>query len=430
MRVLVAVVPMAGHVGPLTGLVAELVRRGHPTRVHTGARYRERFARLGAVPVPWTAATDFDEEDPTAAFPRVRGSSTRRSLALVREAFLGTAAGQVADLDAALAEEPADVLVGEVFTLGPGLTADLRGLPWASVNALPPNVLSEELPPPGLNVAPARGRLGRHRDRGLRRGFAILTSGLERRYQRIRHELDLPPTPGPFGASFYSPYLSLLTGAPSLEHARGDLPSAMHFVGRLPVAGRSEPGPPPMRSGRPLVLLTQGTHNTDPADLLRPALEGLAGLPVDVLATTGRRGIADVGGPVPANTRVVDFVDFSAVLPQAAVVVANGGWGALLETLAAGVPLVVAGGDIDKPENARRVARAGAGVDLRTGRPRPAAVADAVRRVLADGSYAARASRLATELTALGGAGLAVDLIEDLARTGRPVNRTTEPWVV
>jgi len=40
---MVAVVPLAGHVGPVSGLVAELLKRGHDVRVYTGWRYRRRL---------------------------------------------------------------------------------------------------------------------------------------------------------------------------------------------------------------------------------------------------------------------------------------------------------------------------------------------------------------------------------------------------
>ena len=54
MRVLVAVVPLSGHVGPVSGLVAEMVARGHDVRVYTGERQRKRFDSIGARTVPWT----------------------------------------------------------------------------------------------------------------------------------------------------------------------------------------------------------------------------------------------------------------------------------------------------------------------------------------------------------------------------------------
>ena len=176
---------------------------------------------------------------------------------------------------------------------------------------------------------------------------------------------------------------------------------------------------------RPLVLVTQGTHDIDPAELIRPALAGLADVDVDVLATLGRRGLLDPGVPVPANARVVDVVDFAVGAPATtAVFVTNGGWGGVLAALAAGVPVIVAPGTAaDKPEIARRVARSGAGLDLRRRRASSRAVADAVRTVLADPRYAARAAGLGAELAAAGGASRAADLVEELARTRRPVTR-------
>ena len=68
------------------------------------------------------------------------------------------------------------------------------------------------------------------------------------------------------------------------------------------------------------------------------------------------------------------------------------------QALAHGVPLVVAGDSEDKPEVAARVHWSGVGVDLRTGRPSPARVAEAVRRVLARPAYAARAGALQAEI--------------------------------
>ena len=72
----------------------------------------------------------------------------------------------------------------------------------------------------------------------------------------------------------------------------------------------------------------------------------------------------------------------------------------MLAALARGIPLVVAGGDVDKPEVAARVAWAGAGVNLRTGRPRPRAVLAAWRRVSSDATYRANAQRIADSLAA------------------------------
>ncbi len=80
--------------------------------------------------------------------------------------------------------------------------------------------------------------------------------------------------------------------------------------------------------------------------------------------------------------------------------ITNGGYGGVQFALAHGVPLVVAGDTEDKPEIAARVAWSGAGINLRTGRPAQAAIAEAVRSVLAESDYRAGAGRLRDELAA------------------------------
>ncbi len=298
------------------------------------------------------------------------------------------------------------MVVADILSIGAGLVSELRGLPWAGLGLLAYNSTSRELPPPGFRVAPARGRLGRVRDRALWAAYRGVTSPFQRAYNKVRTDLGLPRDPEPYGVSLVSPWLMLATGGPSLQQSPTAPPDHVHFIGRLAPASSADFGPPPSRRGaRPRVLVTQGTHNRNPADLLQPALLGLADLEVEVVATTGRRGVTDVGIEIPANARVVDFLDFRAALADTTILVTNGGWGGVLEGLSAGVPLVVAGGDIDKPENAARVARSGAGINLRTGHPRPAAIAKAIVQLLDDPSYARRAGELGAELDQLGGAG-------------------------
>ena len=422
MRVLVAVVPLSGHVGPVSGLVAELVARGHEVRVYTGARHLARFAALGARVVPWTAARDFDESDLAAAFPKAAGSRLRTMIALVRDGFIGTAPGQVSDLQAELVREEADVLLVDSMSFGGMLTGERIGLPWALINVLPFNQTAVG-PPMGLPVKAWAGAAGRVRDRLLWMIYRLATIPFQRAYQRARREVGLPRSLAPYGLDLMSPWLVLATGCPGLGEPEAELLAQVRYVGRLPVAGGALPTAA-IDTDRPLIVVTQGTQDIDPDELLRPALAGLADAPVEVLATLGRRGLAGPGFPVPANARVVDVVDFVSVLPRAAVFVTNGGWGGVLAALSAGVPVVVAPGTAaDKPEVGRRIARSGAGVDLRRRRPSARAVADGVRTVLADPGYAARAAELGTELAAAGGVARAADLVEVLAATRRPVTR-------
>lgn len=122
-----------------------------------------------------------------------------------------------------------------------------------------------------------------------------------------------------------------------------------------------------------------------------------------VVVSTGGRPVADLPGPLPQNVRVAPYLPYDRLLPRIDVMVSNGGYGGVQQALAQGVPLVVAGRTEDKVEVCARVGWSGAGVDLRTNSPAPAAVADAVHRVLADAAYPDRARALAQAFAAAPG---------------------------
>jgi UDP:flavonoid glycosyltransferase YjiC (YdhE family) len=235
---------------------------------------------------------------------------------------------------------------------------------------------------------------------------------------RQRAAVGLPPSRETFNESIFSPSLILSTGVPALDYGRTDRPARLHWVGVLQGQAAALPPLPGWwgdLAGRRVVVVTQGTQNIDPADLLRPALEALAHLDVIAVALTGVHGRDELPFAVPANARVAGFVPFDALLPLTSVLITNGGWGGTLRALAHGIPLVIGGGDLDKPEIAARVEAAGAGVNLRSARPSAAAVRAAYDRITTDPSFPAAAHRVATDLADAGGAPRAAELLEAFA---------------
>ncbi|MFB9236155.1 glycosyltransferase [Plantactinospora siamensis] len=464
-RILVASLPFAGHVGPLGALSGELVDRGHAVTAYTGTRYRDRFA--GADLLRWNRAPDFDDADLAATFPRIGdGKGARGAIANSRYVLFGTAAAQAQDILAAARAAPFDLIVTDQLAFGGALAGEKLGVPWVSVAVTPLNLPSRDLPPPGMRVRPAAGRTIRPatgralrtRDAALR---GLLRAGsrlLEPQITRMRATVGLGPAASGGIDRLYSPHLVLAQGVPGLEYHRSDLPPHVRFVGRLArqraateagavqpdpvqpdpvqaaaapgcgpalraVAGGADPEPelPPWwpelaaarAAGRPVVHVTQGTLDVDPTDLLRPAVTGLAGEPALVVCTTGGRDPA-VLDPLPDNARVARFLPHDLLLPLVDAMVTNGGWGGVLNAVHAGVPLVVAGGSLDKPEVARRVAWSGVGLDLRTGRPRPERIRRAVTEVLARPAFRRRTAELSAALDAAGGTPRAAALIEEL----------------
>ncbi|GAA4287588.1 glycosyltransferase [Georgenia daeguensis] len=419
--ILMTAMPFAGHARPIRAVAAELVRRGHDVRVFTGRSCTGMFEQVGARTVPWQAAPDFDERDYAATFPRMRErKGFRQVLVNLEDLFLGTAPAQCTDLLAANDRQPWELLAGDPMALGTRFAAEHLGSRWASVSPIALWLPGKGIPPTGLGLLPAHGTAGRVRDTVLGAVAGAGTAALTRRYQHTRRAAGLAPDRETFATMWYSPQLVVGAGAPGLDYPRTDLPAHLRFVGDLtddgaPAADDDAALPDwwadVVGATVPVVHVTQGTANVDPRDLILPTLEALAGQDVLVVVGLGHR-TDPLPGPVPANARVAPMVPYPHLLPRTSVVVTNGGFGGVLQALRHDVPLIVAGGDLDKPEVAARIGWLGAGIDLRTGTPRPGAIADAYRRVSADPGYRAVAARLGAELRALGGTRAAADLLE------------------
>jgi MGT family glycosyltransferase len=412
-RLLVATVPLTGHVHPMAPLVAELVARGHDVRWTTGQKFAPTVARTGARFVAMRAARDWDDADLEAAFPALAGT---RGLARVKrqliEMFIAPMVDQLRDLEALA---PADAVLADSAHLGAGLFAERHRVPWFGLGISALMVPSVDTAPFGSAQPPDRaGPAGNRFLNWLI--FRVVFARVNRHYRRMRVAAGLPAGDATYFDAM-APDLFLQPTVPAFEYPRRDLPAQVRFIGPLPPpAGASQPLPAwwgdldaAARAGRPIVLVTQGTLATDPRELIAPALRGLADHDALVVATTGRPvELADV----PANARVAAYVPYGQLLPRVSVMVTNGGYGGVQQALAHGVPLVVAGGSEEKPEIAARVAWSGAGVDLRTGRPRPAKLRAAVARVLGEPGFRERARALADAIAGHDAPRLGADLIE------------------
>ncbi|CAI3796551.1 glycosyltransferase [Pseudarthrobacter sp. MM222] len=141
-----------------------------------------------------------------------------------------------------------------------------------------------------------------------------------------------------------------------------------------------------------------------------------------MVVSTGGRPVDTLTGPLPDNVRVASYLPYDELLPKTDVLVTNGGYGGVQFALRHGVPLVVAGQTEEKPEVCARVAWSGTGINLRTNRPKPEAVAEAVRAVLADSSYREAGSRIGSAIRASRGVDGLADLVAEVC-SGRPAER-------
>jgi MGT family glycosyltransferase len=390
-RILLGAFGDPGHAFPMIALGRGLAARGHDVTLQTWERWRADVEAEGLTFAPAPEYSVFPNGAEPLDFYEAVIYATRDTLPLVREL------------------EP-HVVVADILTLAPALAAELAGVPLAT---LIPHVFPESAP--GFPIYSLGARVPRT---GLGRAFwrraqKPVNNGLvlgRTQLNHTREQVGLPPTPHLHGGN--SRRLVLVGSFPQLEYPRA-WPAHVHVVGPLmwePAAADVEL--PPGRE--PLVLVAPSTSQDPEHDMLRAALRGLADAPVRVLATWNRR-LPSRPLPVPANTRLVDWVSYSRVMPHCDAVVCHAGHGTLARALSSGAAVVACPAVGDMNENAARLDWAGAGVRVPRSLIAPRPLRLAVQRALSDPAIRGRARELASWVQANDPADRAATLVERLA---------------
>jgi UDP:flavonoid glycosyltransferase YjiC (YdhE family) len=368
-----------GHAFPMIALGRALAARGHDVTLQTWRRWERHVRGEGMSFAPAPEYQVFPQGPEPLDFYEAVVHATRDTLPLVRE----------------LAPE---AVVADILTLAPALAGELDS---RRVATLIPHVHPHgrpEHPIYSLGARMPRTAAGRALWRGAQ---PVVQKGLERGRSELnetRARLGLPALPHVHGG--ISRELAIVATFPQLEYPR-EWPAGVEVVGPLLWEPPPEPGQPDSLADafapgdeRPLVLVAPSTAQDAGHRMLQAALEGLAELPVRVLATYNRR-LPSGALPVPDNARVVEWVVYSRTMPRCDVVVCHAGHGTLVRALSCGCPVVACPAAGDMNENSARVDWAGAGVRL----PRRFVTARTLRlavvRALAEPSIRARAREIA-----------------------------------
>ena len=430
--VLLAACPFTGHVRPTVQLAAGLVAAGHRVRVLTGARFAQSVQQVGAVFLPLPTAADLDESDLSHRFPeRASLDGVAAARFDMQRIFLDPMPAQLHALDAALAEEPAEVVVAEpLFLAAWPFTDRLDSPPVVTLGTMPPLSQNDAMPPVGTPLT-WLGPLAAPFHRAMHRvSQRALFGSVQAHGQHLLRSTGVRPPDHLFLDWPRAAAGLVQLSIPTFEPISG-WPSPVHFVGALTETPSASPGvnrrgldekdqatvDQAVANGVPVVHVTQGTAITsDFEQLLLPTLRALADRPVLVVATTGGRDTASLGRSLPANAVVRPWVDYDALLPKVSVMVTNGGYGGVHEALRHGIPLVLAGAQQDKAAIGTRLRRSGAGVAVASLTPGEGLLDRMVGEVLVEPRYRDPARRLAVEMAAAPGVAGAVAAVEGAAR--------------
>ncbi|TCO65332.1 glycosyltransferase [Actinocrispum wychmicini] len=410
-RFLISTMDAAGHVHPALPVAKALVERGHSVRWHVGAKYRALVENTGATWVEPRRTPTFDELPPVPD-PGLR--EPKAGFSALRKLLVERMAGQVADYEELM---PFDGLIVDLCSLGGQGLYERHGTPWATLGISPLTAPAPDIPRFGTGAPPPSNAFSRRMNALTMKAMTALgplvMKDLNEAYVSTRAALGLKPLPR--GANVFwhmqSPMLHMQAATPAIEYPRRHWPANVHFVGPLLPPATTAALPEwwaELDSAKAVVHVTQGTVATDPSILTKPALAGLASFDGLVVVTSPH----DLG-PVPANTRVAEFIPHSLLLPKVDAMVTNAGYNGVKMALSHAVPLVMAPWGNDQPDVAGRIAWAGAGVNLRKRTPSPGAIRQGVATVL-DGSYHQAARRIQAEFREYPDGSRAAHLLEEL----------------
>ena len=409
-RYLVYTSPARSHLYPVVPTLEELRRRGHEVVVRTLSSEVGLLRELGFEAESIDPAIERKEHADWQARTPIGALQVAIHTVLERARYDGP------DLRRAIEEERPDVLLIDINTWGAMAAAETARLPWATWCPYFLPTPSRDAPPFGLGLPPARGALGRLRDRLLSPVLFGIYNRQAPELDAVRTDLGAPPVRRIERAMLRAPLMLYMTAEP-FEYPRSGWPPSVRMVGP---GIWDPPAKPPAwldEFDKPLVLVTCSTEFQNDGKLVRAALEALAEEEVNIVVTTA--GVDPSSFTLPPNARIERFVPHSPLLERASCVVCHGGMGITQKALSAGVPVCVVPFGRDQFDVARHVEVADAGTRLPASRLRPDRLRTAVREAT---EKKAGAERIASAFAPAGGPRAAVDALEELLR-----NRVSDP---
>jgi MGT family glycosyltransferase len=392
---LFALIDAGGNVPPELHAARRLIERSHSVTILADDSAASQVVSTGAEFQRWGRAPNRRDRRPEHDPARDWECTYPWQLVdrLIETMLIGPAERYAGDVAAAITVRPPAAVICSMFCLGGMVAAESAGVPFV---VLFPNVYplpARDMTPFGLGLRPARGHLGRMRDR-------VLNGLIERLWDRaglaglnaLRAKYGLVSLAHVFDQVRRAQRQLVMTSR-ALDFP-ATLPNGTRYVGPVlddPQWSEQAPWTAPAGAD-PLVLVAMSSTFQDQIGSLQHVIDALATLPVRALVTAGPA--LDVGSLKPtANVTVVASAPHRQVLRHAAVVITHGGHGTVVKALAAGVPMVLLPHGRDQADTAVRVSMRGAGVTLKRS-ARPKQIAAAVRLLLEDASYRAAAQRL------------------------------------
>jgi UDP:flavonoid glycosyltransferase YjiC (YdhE family) len=407
-RILFATVPADGHFNPLTGLAAHLKQSGCDVRWYTSKVYEDKIKKLDIPFYGLKKALDIGAThgDIDGIFPernKLKGQLAKLKFDIIN-AFILRGPEYFEDIREIHESFPFELMISDITFGAIPFVKEVMDIPVIGVDIFPLPETSKDLPPTGLGMTPSYSFLGKIKQDILR--FItnkILFAGPTKLLSKIFAQYGIDSEgAGIFDVMILKSTMVFQSGTPGFEYKRSDMSSNIHFVGPLlpyskKIAGSSWFNEK-LRKYEKVVLVTQGTVEKDIEKIIVPTLEAFKDSDILVIVTTGGSKTKELRRRYPQNNFIIeDFIPFNEVMPYADVYLTNGGYGGVLLSIQNRLPMVVAGIHEGKNEINARIGYFRLGINLKTEKPLPRQIRNAVFTVFTDPVFTENVKKLGDE---------------------------------
>ena len=408
-RIVLATIGSLGDLHPMLALALELKRRGHRATVASTAYYREKVVGLGldfhALRPDW----DPTDQELIAQCADLKSGPE----VLFRRLILPHLRATYDDLVAAVAG--ADLMIAGELVYAAPLVAEKLGLRWASVILSPTSFFSAHDPSLLVNIP----NVYRLRKAGWMVNRAILEFGklVSRHWwkpvRQLRGELGLRVQCDPVFKDKFSPKLVLALFSPSLAQTQPDWPKqtlqpGFVYFDRGGVEDYPELEDFLTRSDAPIVFTLGSTAVHNPGNFYEASVAAARQLGRRAVLLGAKQEML-VGG---VEVLTLPYAPYSRIFPHAAAIVHQGGSGTTGQALHSGWPQLIVPYGWDQPDNGARLERLGVALCVARSAYSADSAAAALRRLMTEPSFAARAAEAGARVQGEDALLLACDAIE------------------
>jgi zeaxanthin glucosyltransferase len=402
--------PVSGHINPFSSLGRELISRGHKVTVFHFLDLEEKIKKegLGFCPIGQTDHPLHSFSDSLAVLGNLQGIGALR---FTISAVSKTTRMFLRDAPLVIKNSNIDALLVDQMEPAGCAIAELLGLPFITIcNAL---ILNEEaeIPPPFSPWHYSKNYFAKIRNE---MGYYVskkLTGSISSIVNETRLKWNLKAHSQP--ADSFSKIAQISQQVSAFDFPRKNLPSCFHYVGPLrDESGQKTSFPWEKLDGRPLIYASLGTLQNRKLNIFKIFAEACEHLDAQLVITHGGGLSIAECKTFAGNPLVVNYAPQVELLKRASLTLTHSGLNTVMDSLAAGVPLVAIPITYEQPAIANRLKWQGAGEVLKLSRLNKENLKAAVARVLVEDRFRRRAKEIQTEIKSAGGVSRAADIIE------------------